>query len=317
MDYLSLRQSILNTTIYFDIFDYPLTAMEIFQWLYANYGLKTNDYRLSDVLDALESSQYLKDRIATQDGFYFLKWREAIVQTRLKRYNLAQRKFKRLLWVSKFFSYFPFIQMTAVCNTLAYNNTKDESDIDLFIVAKENRTWLVRFLTVSFLTLIRLRPKPYNLKDKICLSFFVDEKNLDLKKFAMTNDIYLPYWIAQLVPVYQREDIFRKFLSQNKWIKETISNHSKYNLNQARLVKNIFSTEIVKRIFEFINDQLLFNLPSYLVKKYQNQVLPDHLRAMANKDTRVVINDGVLKFHDNDSRERYWKIFEQKVGILK
>ena len=316
MDYLSLRQSILNTIIYFDIFDYPLTAMELFQWLFGDYQLQATSYKLGDVLDALESSQYLKDRVSQKNGFYFLKWREAIVQTRLKRYNLAQRKYKRLLWISKILSYFPFVQMIAVCNTLAYNNTREESDIDLFIIAKESRVWLVRFLTVSFLTLLRLRPKPYNLKDKICLSFFVDEKNLDLKKFAMQNDIYLPFWIAQLVSVYQRENTYEKFLSQNKWVKENIQNASKYNLNPARLVRNGLFKEIIKRVFEFINDQLLFNLPSILAKKYQNNIMPDHLRAMANKDTRVVINDSVLKFHDNDSREKYWNLFKQKAEIL-
>ena len=134
MDNETLGKSILNTVAYFDIFEYPLTAMEIYNWLYGNYGLKTNDYGLKDVQNALDDSQFLKDRLETRNGFYFLKGKSAHVRTRLNRYNIAQEKYKRAELIANIFSYFPFIQFIAVCNSLAYNNVREQSDIDMFII---------------------------------------------------------------------------------------------------------------------------------------------------------------------------------------
>ena len=39
----------------------------------------------------------------------------------------------------------PFIKMVAVCNTLGYDNAAKDSDIDLFIIAKRGRLFIVRF----------------------------------------------------------------------------------------------------------------------------------------------------------------------------
>lgn len=40
---------------------------------------------------------------------------------------------------------------------------------------------------------------------RFCLSFFVDADHLGLEHLLLgEQDIYLPYWIAHLVPLYQR-----------------------------------------------------------------------------------------------------------------
>ena len=44
----------------------------------------------------------------------------------------------------------PFIKMVAVCNTLGYDNAAKDSDIDLFIIAKRGRLFIVRFYFYCF-----------------------------------------------------------------------------------------------------------------------------------------------------------------------
>ena len=47
---------------------------------------------------------------------------------------------------------------------------------------------------------------------RFCLSFFVDEDHLCLEHLLLDEqDIYLPYWVAHLVPLYQRERSERFF----------------------------------------------------------------------------------------------------------
>ncbi|MFH0972736.1 MAG: hypothetical protein V1768_01930, partial [Patescibacteria group bacterium] len=44
-------------------------------------------------------------------------------------------------------------------------------------------------------------------------------------------------------------------------------------------------------------------------KKIQLKIMPRQLKEMANKNTKVVINDKILKLHVNDRRDKYRKAF--------
>ncbi len=62
----SLERRILETVVYFDIFDYPLRANEICKWLYKEKAT------LENVVSALGNSEFLKEKLSSSDGFFFL-----------------------------------------------------------------------------------------------------------------------------------------------------------------------------------------------------------------------------------------------------
>ena len=80
--------SIISTIAYFDIFDYPLTAWEIWKYL---YGVRAQYIDIVNKLDDLAS----EGGIETRNGFYFLPKRNAIVNVRLERYLIAEKKYKK------------------------------------------------------------------------------------------------------------------------------------------------------------------------------------------------------------------------------
>ena len=151
----NLELSIIRTLAFFDIFSFPLTSLEIFKWLNVtddsasatDQPLLTQPYFYSEVQQALNQ---LPDKIQSKNGFYFLAGRSELINQRLKKYGYAANKFKRALGFSRIFSVIPYIKMIAVCNTLAYGNSSQAGDIDLFIIAQKNRLWLTRFLAVGF-----------------------------------------------------------------------------------------------------------------------------------------------------------------------
>jgi hypothetical protein len=168
---------IFNTLIYFDLFDYPLTLLEIHQYLYTG-GMEGSSYTLLEIEDCLNNSENLKKIIGNKNGFYFIQSREKIIEMRQKRYVLAEYKFKLARRAIQIFKYLPFIKLVAVCNNLAYLNAKKDSDIDLFVIIAKNRLWLSRFFLIIIITLLGLRPPKEKAKDKICLSFYVTEDNI-------------------------------------------------------------------------------------------------------------------------------------------
>jgi len=298
-----LEKAIISTLSYFDIFDYPLTLMEIWKWLYIEDD-SLREISLDDVLKRLDTSTALKERIDSKNSFYFLKGRSEIVTTRAERYSLAEQKFHKALRVIKVLRFMPFVKMIAVCNTLAYNNSRRQADIDLFVITKRRRVWQSRFWTAGFLALFRLRPKPGKTQDTICPTFVVDEDSLDLKKLAFENDIYLSYWVRQLLPVYN-EGVYNKFIKANLWAKKRLPNCLPISPASRRYIEK---AGWLKKIFNAIG----YFLPELLFKKYQLKVMPEGLKQMANKDSRVVVKDYMLKFHDNDRRLLFLKRWQTR-----
>jgi len=298
------RQAILKTIAYFDIFDFPLTQLEINKWL---YGQKVD---LSDVINELEQL-VSENQLETHNGFYFLSGRSEIVKTRMDRYNTAEIKYKKAVRLSKFLSLIPHNKMIAVCNTLGYSNSRESSDIDLFIITAKNRIWLARLLSVFFLKILGLRPKGKKVKNKFCLSFFVAEDQLNIKELSMgEQDVYFQFWLTQLVPIYNTQNLYEKFLEANGWVKAYLPNSIGIDPAQRRKVKEKIKT--VRRVWA----KTTFNIDEKAAKLIQLTILPKKLKALANKDTRVVINDQILKFHDNDRREVYRDLWQRKVSSL-
>jgi hypothetical protein len=86
---------------------------------------------------------------------------------------------------------------------MTFNALHANSDIDLFVVTQERRVWLARFFMTLMMWVYSIKRSSKTTRKRFCLSFFVDRNNQNLEPLLLhERDIYLPYWIAHLVPVY-------------------------------------------------------------------------------------------------------------------
>lgn len=301
----NLEKSILSAIAYFDIFDYPLTVTEIWKWLYFpvdNPSVEGSRPSLSEIWKILEDSQLIKSLVDNRRGFYFLKNRGELVATRQARYVLAEEKTKKAKRAAKFIKLMPGVKMIALCNSLAWANAREESDIDFFIVTARNKIWTARFWTAGFLQLFGLRPSEGKTKNKICLSFFVDEDSLDLESLVLGQpDIYLIYWIAELAPLYDRSGLYQKFWRSNAWVKNFLPNvFPREEVITACDGASVGKIGVGERFFRWL----------------QMKLLPKNLKEIANHASQVVITDKILKFHINDRREEYREKWIKRISEL-
>jgi len=304
----SIAEAIVETIAFFDLFSYPLTGFEVWKYL----GAKCE---LSDVLEILEDitkkpplvpplqggQVEKRGQIESKNGFYFLAGREEIIKERMARYNYTDKKFKRVVWLAKIFKFIPWIKTIAVGNIIGTHNLKKESDLDLFIITEENRVWLTRFFCILITKILGLRPKPENMQDKICLSFFISEDAMNLEKFMLTRekDIYFIYWLAGLVPVYDKDGIYNKFIGANGWIKNYLPNWGAGEVNYRRDAGRSFS-----RFYRDVVDMFFGGLERR-IKEIQLEIMPRQIKDIMNIDSRVVASDKIIKLHVNDRREEY------------
>ncbi len=287
------------------MFDYPLTDLEILRYL----DLKCDYEKLKEEL------LNMTDTLENKNSMYFLKDRSEIYETRMKRYNYADRKFRRAKIIAKIFKFIPWIKMIAIGNIIGSENLKDESDIDFFIITEKNRIWISRLFSVLIIKILNLRPQENDNRDKICLSFFISEEDLSLKKFMIKNnfknqDTYLLFWLADLFPIYDSQNFYEELIDENKWIFDFLPNWkiiSPVLKRDAGKAPSFFYRDFVDMFWGGLED---------IFKKKQLKIMPEKIARILNKDTRVVANDQAIKLHVNDRRESYNGLFEEKMKSL-
>jgi len=295
-----IQKAIVKTLAFYQVFQIPLLKEELY---YRLYQTKCSQKNFRDNLKII-----VKKNIVHKKGkYFFLSGSDKIIPARIEKLSFAAKRWEKVNRIIKRLRWIPFIRMIAVVNSLSFNNSQKESDIDLFVVTRKNRLWTCRFFLILFLDIIRENKNHKIQKNRFCLGFWIDENELNLEKFLLKpEDIYFYYWLIHMKPVFGGQD-YNKLISRNNWIDKYFPNWKtqKYNIPKKR--------NKVKNIFEFIFGGWLGNIFEKFVRKLQiNRVwkFPENYRRGAS----VITTRSVLKLHAYDKR----KIYETKYkNILK
>lgn len=310
-----LQQAIIATLAYFDMFDYPLTLLELDRWLYIPSNLidiPANE-RLTTIRAMLHNDPDLARQIETSNGFYFFSGRKAIIKKRLERYVLAEQKFQKARQLITWLQAFPYVRFIGICNTLGFSNASAGSDIDLIIIAAAGHLWTTRFWTVSLAKIFGLRPTPEYSKDRFCFSFFLSDAHLDISSLRIAEeDIYLRYWLATVIPVYDQGDYYKRFQEENAWLRERLPNFREYQIIGRRRANHQRILSIIKRTLEgWPNNQ-----SETFYQFIQKRIMPEKLQRLSREGIGVIINERMLKFHDHDRRHDFLRLWQEKRQIM-
>lgn len=198
---LELAQAVWRTLAYVDLFDYPLTAVEIHRYL---EGIPAS---LDEVTHALAHSPLLAGQLLCQDGFYSLPGREAVFAMRQQRQRQALRLWSAARRYGSFIARLPFVRLVAVTGSLAMSNVAAEADIDYFIVTENGRLWLARALVIGVVRLAARRGVV------LCPNYFVAESALALPE----HSLYTARELAQMVPL-GGYPVYQQLRAQNSWV---------------------------------------------------------------------------------------------------
>ena len=305
----NLYQEIIKTVAYFDIFDYPLTAVEVHKWLYS----PVEKFSLLQVMVALEQVAGVEEKF----GFYFISGHASNITVRLDRYSIAEKKFRIALRFARWIRHLAFVKMIAVCNNVGYNNGTTKSDIDYFIVVDRGRIWWSRLAITLIATALRLRRHGSRFIDRICLSFYISEDHLNLSDISLKPyDPYLAYWFATLAPIFD-DGIYQKFMAENSWLKTYLPNLHPTVLSDRRSVGLNFLIKFSRTIDEAFLRTFLGTVLEEVAKAIQIKKVSSYLgESLVEHNTNVVISSSMLKFHKLDRRQMYRLAWEKTLSQL-
>lgn len=287
-----------------------MTVFEIWKYLYET------KCDLNDVVLCLSGSESIKRYTETKDGFYFLKGKRELIYSRKSKRDSSIAKIQMAQKVVYFLRFIPFIRMVAISGSIGYLNVKEESDIDVFIIIKDGYVWFTRFFITLFTHISGKRRHGKKIKNRICLNFYTSDKAIDLDHLAYEKDIWFAYWFLTIVPIFDL-GVYDNFYESNKWVSEFAKNHIKHEIAQYWKVRDDVFSKSIRRFMEF----LLYNrfgrfLNSFLKSIQLLKMRQNKNSKMNNGDNSVVVNDSMLKFHENDMRAHYNKIFFDRIRFL-
>ncbi len=300
MEFLSknktLDQAILATLSYFDIFKIPLSKSEILEnLLFLKSDEKTVEKELIE--------------IKNENDLYSLNLKKADYEEKFERSKEYWKKVERFRFL---FSLCPFIKLACVCNSLCINDTDENSDIDLLIVTEKNRIFLARVFITILTSIFGVRRHGLKIKKRFCLSFFVSESNFDFSKIALKPyDIYLAFWIKTLEPIAGDYKIYEKLISENsRFLSQYFENPitvKKDHFEKRNTIQNC-TKKTLEKLFsaEFINSKC---------REIQLNRARSKMETLSNQ-SGTIINDEMLKFHDNDMREKIRNKWEERLSLI-
>ena len=294
-----IKEDIVKTLAYFDIFNYPLTNEEVRRFLHQKYSQPAVDNELCELL---------KDEfIFNLNNFYSLQNRPELAEIRLAGNSRARKLLNIAKRASKILSWFPFVESVAVSGSLSKNFADEKADIDFFIITSPNRLWIARTCMHIFKKFTFLAGK----QNWFCMNYFIDEIRMEI----IEKNIFTAMEIVTLIPM-QGTNCFKNFIKANSWTRDYLHEQPVINGRSEKIRRNFF-----RKTFEFIFSSGLGNAVEKLLMDITgNRWKRKTRRGKVNNHgvTMAMITDP--HFSKPDPKNLQYKIvhqFEEKLANMK
>src|SRR3989344_1049053 len=207
---------IIKTLLYSDIFDFPLSQEETWNYLISEKSVAQKYFK--------SKIKKINSVVFRKNGYLFTSGRGDIVETRLKRIKESMVKLEIARKIIKRLFAVPTVLFIGISGNLSMLNSQKEDDIDLFVIVEKNRIWITRLLLIGILKLMGKYRKrgQKDVSNKFCLNMLIDTTSLKLS--SKFQNLYTAHEVSQLMPIRQREETYKEFITSNFWTANYLPN---------------------------------------------------------------------------------------------
>ncbi len=195
-----LETAVWRTVAYVDVFDYPLTAVEIHRYLAEAAAT------LPEVEKVLADKRFASRHLCRVGPYYALPGREETAAIRQERGRLARQLWPVAMQYGRLLASLPFTRMVAVTGSLAVDNMAPDGDIDYLLVAANGRVWLNRAFAIAIVRLAARRGHA------LCPNYILAERALHFPE----HNLYTAHEVAQMIPL-SGLNIYAQIRQINSW----------------------------------------------------------------------------------------------------
>ena len=284
-----LGRAVLTTIAYRDVFNFPLSASEVWQSLISQQSFSQR--QVKKTLEKLVSAS----AIDFKGGYYFLPGRRYLVKRRQCCREETIFKWRRIKKLKPFLRFLPGVWAVYVTGSVAQKNAEADDDIDLLIITAPDQLWWTRFWVWLGLVLSQHRrlPRQQEVKDLFCVNLFLAANKLEVE--AKRHNLFTAVEIAGAKLVWSRPFLGKApLLAANNWVSGFLVNIEE--------VQPVFSL-----LVSATKSSMLFNKVFYLVQRWY----------MKPRRTKEEVTLGQAFFHPQDAAGWIKKAFFQRLKVLK
>lgn len=294
---LKIVSQVLEPLFYYDIFSYPLTLREIYEFSPCQRVEGTSISKMEAMLGELVEKGYLYE----MDQFYALTNAPEWVQIRKENNKRALKYLKRAHQMARLMTCFPYVRGVFVSGSLSKNVMPLDGDIDYFIVTKPQRLWVARTFLILFKKVFL-----FNSKKHFCVNYFVDENLLEIEeknRFTATE-------VATVLPLYGHQ-IYQDFWTANEWLKNYYPNVAPRDLEQMLPEKQGWIQFFIEKL---LNTKLGDYLDTFFMKRTLKR-WDMKFGGMAEADFKIALKSrrNVSKHHPRLFQQKVIQAFTQRV----
>jgi hypothetical protein len=295
----SLKNDIINTLVYFDIFNYPLKREEIFFFV----GQRCTENNIDGALQLLAA----EGKIFKLGDFYSLQNDPCLAERRLQGNYRAIKQLKIAGRLSRMLSHFPYVRGVGISGSLSKNFADEKSDIDFFIITAPNRLWIAR----TIMHLFKKFTYPFGKQNWFCMNYYVDRIGLEINE----KNIYTATEVATLLP-FEGMFVFHDLYAANDWVQGFLPNYfHKIPLEKAK--RKTYLKTFIERIFNTkFGDKLDDWLMNLTASRWQKKTRSQRL----NKRGIVMGMDASKHCAKPDPRnfqQKVMEIYNSRTGEIK
>jgi hypothetical protein len=293
----TLLESILKTLLYYDLFRYPLTSFEVFQYL------PTHEVTEEDVNSGLH---HLADQslIYRLGRFFSIQNNKGLECRRAQGNDLASKSLEVARKQSGRIATFPFVRGVLVSGSLAKGYMDADSDLDFFIITKPGRLWIARTLLVLYKRLFLFNSHKY-----FCVNYFVDSDHLEIEE----KNLFTATELATLIPFYNAP-LYRLLMQKNAWIKTFFPNYRERAFDGDEALPHKGVKKLSERCIDLLFTDRLEKWCKAITLRFWEK---KYARHYSNDDFQIAFktNDHASKNHPNNYQrkvmDRYHKRLEE------
>lgn len=290
----TLDVAIVQAVIYSSLFEFPLTLSELRDTL---VGVASDE---AQILTRYRASSSLRAEVEYESGYFFPRGRRGFVDERRRREARSRELIHTYQRTLKLIALLPFTRLVALSGSIAHLNVNGHGDVDLFIVTRGRRVWLVTVAAVLLSKLLGSR-------SALCLNFVVSDRQLE----ARQPDLFTASQIVHLKPLIG-DDVLGELVDRNEFVFEFYPNFFPASETYRALAPGLVARGL-KRVVEWI----LTPGPARLMDAVCRRMYGRHLLAQSGtwlSPDQVALEAEYLKLHTCSHRASVLERFNRETA---
>lgn len=288
-----VAKRIIQTVLYYDIFNHPLREDEISYFAADSRSLD----EVAKTVEQLISSKMLFEI----DGYYSISpnFKEHI-NARQEGERIAKQEQHKAFSRAKFIGKFPYVRAAYISGSMSKGVMHQDGDVDYFVVTEPGRLWIARTFLVLFKKTVLFNSHKY-----FCLNYFIDSDNLEIEE----KNLFTATETVTLKPIYD-DGVYVDFRKANNWVSEYIPDSQKqeiiYNGETKRPFAKMVESVLNNKLGDKLDEWFMYTTLNVWKRKFK------HLGSV-DFDLALKTRKYVSKHHPRNFQARVLQAFDERI----